>query len=122
MSTPVSVREDTASFDQNELETRRLTLVDFTEDDYTRELGLGIVGHRWVPGKHALETSAIGRCQFWEFLHTHAAAIFGGHIFVRFFDQHFENRQWCMLIRQSCSQRQRQSTLNPEWLDINTQR
>jgi hypothetical protein len=64
MSTRVLVREDNVSFCQNELETKRLTLVDFTEDDYTRELGLRIVGHRWVPGKHALETSAIGRCRF----------------------------------------------------------
>lgn len=37
---------------------KRLTLVDLTEDNYTRKFGLGIVGDRWVPGKYALEESA----------------------------------------------------------------
>jgi hypothetical protein len=64
MSIRVLVREDNVPFRQNRLGTKRLTLIDFTKDDYTREFGLGIVGHRWVPGKHALETSAIGRSQF----------------------------------------------------------
>jgi hypothetical protein len=100
MSTQVSVPRDEISFYENK---EQLTLVDFTEDDYTREFGLGIVGHRWVPGEHTLETSAIERCQFRGLLHTHATAILGGHVFVRFFDQHFDDRQWWMLFRQSAA-------------------
>jgi hypothetical protein len=46
---------------QDEQKASQLTLVDFTEDDYAREFGLGIVGHRWVPGKHALISLADGR-------------------------------------------------------------
>lgn len=29
-------------------------------------------------------------------LHTHVSAILGGHVLVRFFDQHFDDRQWCI--------------------------
>jgi len=70
---------------------KQLTLVDLAEDDYTRKFGLGIVGHRWVPGKHAWKHQRLEDLEVHFLLHTHVSAILGGYILVRFFDQHLDD-------------------------------